>query len=132
MAKKVTNKQAGTAKGSASTKAGARRSSKSSAGAGSRSSRAKRKPRPESGMSASEALVGLLESPLVADILAAGAAAALGAIAQRGFSRRDKAASTKAALKGAAKAAAAAMAARIADEVDEIMRSSREATREEG
>ena len=82
-------------------------------------------------MSASEALVGLLESPLVADIIAAGAAAALGAIAQRGFGRRDKAAATTAALKSAAKAAAAAMAARIAEEVDEIMRSSRDSQREE-
>jgi hypothetical protein len=80
--------------------------------------------------SAADALLGLLESPLVADILAAGAAAALAAIAQRGFSRsQDR--SSKAALKNAAKAAAAAMGARIAEEVDEIMRSSKESRREE-
>ena len=79
---------------------------------------------------AADALIGLLESPLVADILAAGAAAALAAIAQRGLSRRETG-SSRAALKNAAKAAAAAMGARIAEEIEEIMKSSKEGRREE-
>jgi hypothetical protein len=82
----------------------------------------------EPGMSAADALMGLLESPLVADILAAGAAAALAAFAQRGLSRRQDR-SSKTVLKNAAKAAATAMGARIAEEIDEILAKSKETKR---
>jgi hypothetical protein len=80
-------------------------------------------------ITAADALVGLLESPIVADILAAGAAAALATMAQRGLSRRQ-AGGAKAALKSAATAAAAAMASRISEEVDGILKSSKQAKRE--
>jgi hypothetical protein len=82
----------------------------------------------EPGMSAADALMGLLESPLVADILAAGAAAALAAFAQRGLSRRQDR-SSKTVIKNAAKAAATAMGARIAEEIDEILAKSKETKR---
>ena len=82
-----------------------------------------------SNLTAADALAGLLESPLVADILAAGAAAALATMAQRGLSRRQGG-GAKAALKTAVKAAATAMGTRIAEEVDEIMKSSKQAKRE--
>ena len=90
---------------------------------------ARRKTAKTSDITAADALVGLLESPLVADILAAGAAAALATMAQRGLSRRQDG-GAKAALKSAAKAAATAMGTRIAEEVDEIMKSSKQAKRE--
>ena len=133
MAKKATKKQSGSTKARSRSKAGASasRGSKSGGAKSGQRSKAKRQPKSESGMSASDALVGLLESPLVADILAAGAAAALGAVAQRGFSRRDEGRSTRAVLSAAAKAAAAAMGARIAEEIDEIVKSSSESRREE-
>ena len=82
------------------------------------------------GKSAADMLLGLLESPLVADILAVGAAAALAAIAQRGLGRGGGERSSRAALKTAARAAAAAMGTRIAEEIDEIMRSAKESKRE--
>ncbi len=105
-----------------------------SASSGSRSSGGKSRSgrftgdRGQSSKSAADALIGLLESPLVADILAAGAAAALAAIAQRGLSRRQDG-SSKAALKNAAKAAATAMGARISEELDEILASAKESRR---
>jgi hypothetical protein len=71
-------------------------------------------------------LFKLIESPLVADLLAVGATAALAAIAESRFSRRDdvgkKSSKT---LKAAAKAAAAAMGRRLSTEVDEIRKASK-------
>jgi hypothetical protein len=81
-------------------------------------------------ISAADALVDLLESPLVADILAAGAAAALATMTAHGFSRRREGTSTSQALKRAGKAAAAAMGARISEELDEILASAKQAKRE--
>lgn len=82
--------------------------------------------KPEAGdqMSASDALVGLLESPLVADILAAGAAAALASFTHHRLTRRRES-NSKQALKNAAKAAAAAMGARISEELDEILQTAK-------
>ena len=80
-------------------------------------------------MSASDALVGLLESPLVADVLAAGAAAALAAFTHHRLTRRRDS-NSKLALKNAAKAAATAMGARLSEEFDEILESSK--TKREG
>jgi hypothetical protein len=65
-----------------------------------------------------DVLVGLLESPLAADILAAGAAAALAALAQHGISKKS---GSKKALKAAATAAAAAIGDRLVEEFHEIM-----------
>jgi len=81
-------------------------------------------------MTAAEALTGLLESPLVADIIAAGAAAALASFTQHSLSKRREGGS-KAALKNAAKAAAAAISARVKAEFEEIAKSAKEARREE-
>lgn len=70
---------------------------------------------------AADALLKLLESPLVAELLAVGATAALAALAEHRFSSRSGAgAGAKRALKGAVTAAAAAMGRRIATEFDEI------------
>ena len=76
---------------------------------------------------ASDALLKLLESPLVADLLAVGATAALAALAEHRYSSRSGTASAgaKRALKGAATAAAAAMGRRIATEFDEIKKASK-------
>ena len=71
-------------------------------------------------MSAADALVGLIESPLVADIIAAGAAAALASFTHHRLSRRRET-GTKQALKDAAGAAATAMAARLSEELEEIL-----------
>jgi hypothetical protein len=116
MAKKVTRKPAARAKKKPS--------------AAKRTSKPKTSAPPESGMSASDALVGLLESPLVADVLAAGAAAALASFTQHRLTRRRES-NSKVALKDAAKAAAAAMGARLSEEFDEILESSKKAKRGE-
>jgi hypothetical protein len=77
-------------------------------------------------MSAADALVGLLESPLVADVLAAGAGAALASFTHHRLTRRRDG-NSKQALKDAAKAAATAMGARLHDEFDEIIERSKKA-----
>ena len=79
-------------------------------------------------MSAADALVGLLESPLVAEVIAAGAAAALAAITQQALSKKG---GSKSAVKEAAKAAAAAMGTRLAAEFDEIMKCAKDRARRE-
>lgn len=100
---------------------------------------AKPKPRPSSASGrkqaprnetagAREALVGLLETPLVAEVIAAGAAAALATLTQQALSRRAEGGTAKS-LKLAAKAAATAMGTRLATEFDEIVRVSKEAER---
>lgn len=92
--------------------------------------RTKPLPKPESGKSAADAVIGLLESPVVADVLAAGAAAALAAFTQHSLSRRKEGGS-KRALKNAAKAAAAAMGTRISEEFEEIMDAAKRSRGEE-
>ena len=70
---------------------------------------------------AGEAFVALLQSPLVAELVAVAATAALGALAQQGFggdgSRGKRAGS---AVKKAGKAAADAVKRRLTDEIAEI------------
>jgi hypothetical protein len=68
-------------------------------------------------MTAGQALAKLMESPLVADLLAVGATAALAAIASHRFSGTG---GTRSAVKAAGKAAATAMGRRISTEVEEI------------
>ena len=71
--------------------------------------------------SASEAFVNLLQSPLVAELVAVAATAALTALAQEGIggdSSRKKRAGN--AVKRAGKAAAKAVGARLSTEIDEI------------
>ena len=75
---------------------------------------------------AADAVIKLLESPLVVDLIAVGATAALAAIAEKRFGRRDDdQAASRSAIKAAGKAAAAAMGRRIASEAEEIMKASK-------
>jgi hypothetical protein len=98
---------------------------RTSAGKAGKASRTKSRARPKSeGTGAADALVGLLESPLVAEIIAAGAAASAAAITQQALSRKSGG-GNRSALKQAAKAAAAAMGARLSTEFDEIMKSAK-------
>ena len=70
---------------------------------------------------ASDAFIKLLQSPLVAELVAVAATAALAALAENGFSsgnsRRGKAGN---AVKAAGKAAAAAIGRRLGNEFDEV------------
>jgi hypothetical protein len=128
MAKKVTKTTAAPAK----RKPAAKRKTP----AAKRTAKPKSSPRPrqqkaESAMTASDALAGLLESPLVADVLAAGAAAALASFTHHRLTRRRDS-NSKVALKDAAKAAATAMGARLSEEFDEILESAKKTKRGEG
>jgi hypothetical protein len=75
-----------------------------------------------------DALLKLLESPLVADLLAVGATAALAAITESRHSRKTGAdASSSKTVKTAAKAAAQAIGRRLSSEFDEIKKASQKA-----
>lgn len=75
-----------------------------------------------------DAVIKLLQSPLVIDLLAVGATAALAAITeQRSGRAQDAVGSSKKVLKAAGKAAAAAVGRRIATEFDEIKSASKRA-----
>jgi hypothetical protein len=75
----------------------------------------------DSSMSAADAVVGLLRSPLVADILAVGAAAALAAIAQQGLTKKKGKGVTRSTLRAAATAAAAAISERMIVEFHDLV-----------
>jgi hypothetical protein len=80
-----------------------------------------------------DALIKLLQSPLVIDLLAVGATAALAAITESRSSRAQSAMDargSKKVLKAAGKAAAAAVGRRIATEFDEIKAASKRAGEE--
>jgi len=82
--------------------------------------------REQQGSSAADMLLKLLESPLVADLLAVGATAALAALAEHRYGARSaEGKGARRALKGAVTAAAAAMGRRIATEFDEIKQSAK-------
>lgn len=68
-----------------------------------------------------EAFIKLLQSPLVADLLAVAATAALAALAEHGFSKSGSGGKRAGrAVKEAGKAAAAAIGRRLGNEIDEI------------
>jgi hypothetical protein len=70
-----------------------------------------------------EAFIKLLQSPLVAELVAVAATAALAALAEHGFttgSETTRGKRTGKAVKEAGKAAAAAVGRRLASEIDEI------------
>jgi hypothetical protein len=114
MAKKAT------AKGARGTGKKLQRSRAASSGGGSSSS--------SSQSDVVDALIKLLQSPLVIDLLAVGATAALAAITESRSSRVEGAVgSNKKSLKAAGKAAAAAVGRRLATEIDEIREVSRKA-----
>jgi hypothetical protein len=75
-----------------------------------------------------DALLKLLESPLVADLLAVGATAALSAVAESRFSRRDDGHKSSRTVKNAGKAAAAAMGRRLNEEMDAIREAAKAAS----
>ena len=79
----------------------------------------------------SEGLIKLLQSPLVADLVAVAATAALAALAEYGFSNRAAGTGRKPgrAVKEAGKAAAAAIGRRLGTELDEIRKVSKAAKR---
>ena len=124
MAKRATPAGAGTTKrkrAAAKPKTAARKPARAASTERRKSSDRRKSDRRTSNLTAADALFKLIESPLVADLLAVGATAALAAIAESRFSRRDdvvrKSSKT---LKAAAKSAAAAMGRRLSTEVDEI------------
>ena len=131
MAKKATPASSGTTKRKRAAakpkKAAAARKPVRATGTDRRKSERRKSPdRRSSDLTAADALFKLIESPLVADLLAVGATAALAAIAESRFSRRDdlgrKSSKT---LKAAGKAAAAAMGRRLSTEVEEIRKASK-------
>jgi hypothetical protein len=98
-----------------------RSSSKNGSGGGSRSVAAKSAAGDDTSRdSATEAFLKLLQSPIVADLLAVAAMAALAALAEHGFGSRTDKGRAKTAMKAAGKAAAAAVGRRLATEVQEI------------
>ncbi|HLO21667.1 MAG TPA: hypothetical protein VK192_14390, partial [Sphingomicrobium sp.] len=69
-----------------------------------------------------DALIKLLQSPLVAELVAVAATAALASLAEHGFTRDEGTRGKRAgkAVKEAGKAAAAAVGRRVGTEIDEI------------
>ena len=113
MAKRATGKS-GSSSGSKARASGSRSVARASSGGERRSSGG-------NGFDASEAFVKLLQSPLVAELVAVAAPAALAALAEQGFttgSSRGRRAGN--AVKAAGKAAAAAVGRRLGTESDEI------------
>ena len=129
MAKRATPASTGTAKRKRAAakprKAAARKPARAAS-----TERRKTSGRRSSDLTAADALFKLIESPLVADLLAVGATAALAAIAESRFGRKDdlgrKSSKT---LKAAGKAAAAAMGRRLTAEVEEIRNASKKPRR---
>ena len=93
---------------------------KASGGAGSRSSGGSKSSGESQTNGAADALVKLIESPLVAELLAVGASAALASFAAQGFGRREDSRGTRRAFKTAAKSAATAMGQRLSTEFEAI------------
>jgi hypothetical protein len=115
------------AKKASSTKSGAKSPKRKSEAVPAKSPRRQRSG--GEGFSASDAIKKLLESPLVAELLAVGATAALAALAEHRFGRGGEGDSrrTSKAIKEAGKAAAAAMGRRLGTEIDEIRSASKRA-----
>ncbi|HYU95839.1 MAG TPA: hypothetical protein VE989_06705 [Sphingomicrobium sp.] len=78
---------------------------------------------------AGDAFVALLQSPLVADLVAVAATAALAALAQEGFGKSGAPAGERAgkAVKRAGKAAADAVGRRLTEEIAEIKQAAKAA-----
>ena len=120
------------AKKATKTEGGSKKVAKRTSGSGgSRSRSSGTGPKSRSGESDPvDALIKLLQSPLVTDLLAVGATAALAAITEHRSSRAQGAMDTrgsKKALKAAGKAAASAVGRRIANEFGEIRTASKRA-----
>ena len=81
----------------------------------------------DEGNRAADMFLKLLQSPIVADLLAVAATAALAALAEHGFNRSGSGDQKRAgkAVKAAGKAAAAAIGRRLATEVEEIRKAAK-------
>jgi hypothetical protein len=126
MARKATSSRskAGARSDKKGGKAGSAVARRSSSDGGSRS-------RPQEGMG--DAFIKLLQSPLVAELVAVAATAALAALAEHGFTTGSDASRGKRAgkaVKEAGKAAAAAVGRRLGNEIDEIRRSAKSGAKE--
>ncbi len=112
MAKKATGKSGGGARGKAK-----KRASSSTVRAPSNGRQSH-----EDRFDAGEAFVKLLQSPLVAELVAVAATAALASFAEHGFTSNAGSRGNRAghAVKQAGKAAAAAVGRRLGNEIDEI------------
>jgi hypothetical protein len=89
----------------------------------------------DQGFDAGDLLRTLLQSPLVAELLAVAATAALAALAQHGFNRSGAGGDKRrsgGAVREAGKAAAAAIGQRLANEVGEIRDAARRAKQSAG
>ena len=112
MARKATGKKTGSSK--------AKKSNSGSGSSSSRGSNAKN--------AASDAFVSLLQSPLVADLVAVAATSALAALASEGFSREGAGGKRAGkAVKQAGKAAADAVKRRLTEEIDAIKKAAKDA-----
>ena len=81
-----------------------------------------------------EAFIKLLQSPLVAELVAVAATAALAALAEHGFTSREGSRGKRAgnAVKAAGAAAAAAVGRRLSTEIDEIRESAKQSRERAG
>jgi hypothetical protein len=124
MAKKATSKAAGGAnKGN---KAASKPKSRSVARVASTGGRSKS----DNGFNAGDAFIKLLQSPLVAELVAVAATAALASLAEHGFTSGGDASRGKRAgraVKAAGKAAAAAVGRRLSNEMEEIKQAAKTA-----
>ena len=117
MAKKATSKA------SSGTSKGTRRSASSSRSVAKASSGSRERSGSQDGFNPGDAFIKLLQSPLVAELMAVAATAALAALAEHGFTSGGDASRGKRAgkaVKEAGKAAAAAIGRRLNVEIDEI------------
>jgi hypothetical protein len=120
MAKKATGKAKAKSSGKSGKKTGtavARRSSSSDGGSRSQDM--------------GEAFIKLLQSPLVAELVAVAATAALASLAEHGFTSSSDSRCKRAgkAVKSAGKAAAAAVGRRLSNEIDEIKKAAKGAAK---
>jgi len=109
-------------------KSAARPKSRAAARASSGGGRGGRSQGSDDGFNAGEAFVKLLQSPLMAELIAVAATAALAALAEQGFTGGGDATRGKKAgraVKAAGKAAAAAVGRRLGSEFDEIKKAAK-------
>jgi hypothetical protein len=125
MAKKATSKASGGTKKpkKSASRPKSRAVARVGAGGGGRS-------RGGEGFNASDAFIKLLQSPLVAELVAIAATAALASLAEQGFTGGSEASRGKRAgraVKAAGKAAAAAVGRRLNTEMEEIKQAAKKA-----
>ena len=120
MAKKVTSKSGSKRPKKSESKSSSRSVARVSSGGGGGK-------RSQDGLNAGDAFIKLLQSPLVAELVAVAATSALAALAEHGFTSGGGTRGKRAgkAVKEAGKAAAAAVGRRLTTEIDEIKKASK-------